>query len=45
MDAFINALFAAVPFILIVYGVYKNSYIMTKQAKEQEQLLKEKGLK
>ncbi|MFE6167000.1 phage holin [Viridibacillus arvi] len=45
IDAFINTLFAAVPFILIVYGVYKNSYIMTKQAKEQEELLKQKGLK
>ncbi|OMC86939.1 PTS mannose transporter subunit IID [Viridibacillus sp. FSL H7-0596] len=45
IDAFINALFAAVPFILIVYGVYKNSYIVTKQAKEQEELLKQKGLK
>ncbi|MEK4760748.1 phage holin [Viridibacillus sp. FSL E2-0187] len=45
IDAFINTLFAAVPFILIVYGVYKNSYIVTKQAKEQEELLKQKGLK
>ncbi|OMC83369.1 phage holin [Viridibacillus sp. FSL H8-0123] len=45
IDTFINVLLATVPFILIVYGVYKNSYILTKQAKEQEQLLKEKGLK
>ncbi|MGE7621676.1 phage holin [Viridibacillus sp. NPDC096237] len=45
IDAFINALLAAVPFILVVYGVYKNSYIISKQAKEQEELLKQKGLK
>ncbi|MGE7837993.1 phage holin [Viridibacillus arvi] len=45
IDTFINVLVTAVPFILIVYGVYKNSYIVTKQAKEQEELLKQKGLK
>ncbi|MGG0666770.1 phage holin [Viridibacillus arvi] len=45
IDTFINVLLATVPFILIVYGVYKNSYIITKQAKEQEELLKEMGLK
>lgn len=40
-----NVLIAAVPFILVIYGVWKNSYIVTKQACEQEQYLKEKGLK
>ncbi|ETT84162.1 phage holin [Viridibacillus sp. FSL R5-0477] len=45
IDTFINVLITAVPFILVVYGVYKNSYIVTKQAKEQEELLKQKGLK
>ncbi|QOV10950.1 phage holin [Viridibacillus arvi] len=45
IDTFINVLLATVPFVLVVYGVYKNSFIVTKQAKEQEQLLKEKGLK
>ncbi|MEK5530635.1 phage holin [Viridibacillus sp. FSL R5-0468] len=45
IDTFINALLASVPFIFVVYGVYKNSYIVTKQAKEQEELLKQKGLK
>lgn len=45
IDAFVNALLATVPFVLVVYGVWKNSYIVTKKAKEQEKLLKEKGLK
>ncbi|MGE7836481.1 phage holin [Viridibacillus arvi] len=45
IDTFINVLLATVPFILVVYGVYKNSYIVTKQAKVQEELLKKKGLK
>ncbi|WP_397537890.1 phage holin [Rummeliibacillus pycnus] len=45
IGAFVNVLIAAVPFILVIYGVWKNSYIVTKQAREQEQHLKEKGLK
>ncbi|MGG0657692.1 phage holin [Rummeliibacillus pycnus] len=45
IDAFFNVLLAAVPFILVIYGVWKNSYIVTKQAREQEQHLKEKRLK
>lgn len=45
IGAFTNVLIAAVPFILVIYGVWKNSYIVTKQACEQEQYLKEKGLK
>lgn len=45
IDAFINVLLALVPFIIVMYGVYKNSYIVTKQAKKQEQELKKKGLK
>lgn len=45
IDAFINILLAAVPFIVVMYGVYKNSYIVTKQAKAQEKELKKKGLK
>lgn len=45
IDAFINVLLALVPFIIVMYGVYKNSYIVTKQAKAQEKELKKKGLK
>lgn len=45
IDAFVNALLATVPFVLVVYGVWKNSYIVTKQAREQEKELQKKGLK
>lgn len=45
IDALTNVLIAAVPFVLIAYGVYKNSYIITKKAKMQEKELKQKGLK
>lgn len=45
INAFVNVLESLIPFILIAYGIHKNSYIYTKKAKEQEKLLKEKGLK
>lgn len=45
INAFVHVLESLVPFILVGYGVYKNSYIITKRAKEQEEHLKEKGLK
>lgn len=45
ISAFEGVLIAAVPFALLIYGVYKNSYIVTKKAKRQEEELKRKGLK
>ena len=45
IDAFVGILMAMIPFVLLVYGVYKNSYIVTKQARYQEKVLKDKGLK
>ncbi|MBD8028137.1 PTS mannose transporter subunit IID [Ureibacillus sp. Re31] len=45
INAFVEVLLNAVPFILVIYGVYKNTYIVTKKAKEQEKALKEEGLK
>lgn len=45
IDAFIGVLVAAIPFVLLIYGVYKNTYIMTDKAKKQEKELKRKGLK
>lgn len=40
-----GVLIAAVPFILLVYGVYKNSYILSEKAKQQERVLKQRRLK
>ena len=45
IGAFEGVLIAAVPFALLVYGVYKNSYVITEKAKKQEAELKKKGLK
>lgn len=44
INAFVGVLEASVPFILVAYGVYKNSYLLSKKAKDQEKTLKEKGL-
>lgn len=45
INTFVALLISIVPFVLVVYGVYKNTYIVTKQAKKQEETLKQKGLK
>lgn len=45
IGTFTNVLVASIPFVLVVYGIYKNSYIITKEAKEQEEELKKQGLK
>lgn len=45
IDAFVVVLVAAVPFVLVLYGVYKNSYVLTDKAKRQERELKRRGLK
>lgn len=45
INAFIGVLTASIPFILVAYGVYKNSYLLSKKAKEQEKELEKKGLK
>lgn len=45
IDAFMNFLIAAIPLVLALYGVYKNQYVLTKKAKEQEDALKKQGLK
>lgn len=45
INAFVNVLESLIPFALVAYGVYKNSYIITKKAKEQENELKKKGMK
>ena len=45
ISAFTAVLVAAIPFVLLVYGVYKNSYVLTEKAKKQERALKQRGLK
>ncbi|AMW99195.1 phage holin [Rummeliibacillus stabekisii] len=45
IDAFTNVLLAAVPFALVVYGIWKNTYVVSDIAKIQEKELEKKGLK
>jgi len=45
IGAFEGILIAAIPFVLLVYGVYKNTYVLSEKAKEQERTLKQRGLK
>ena len=45
INAFTEMLLSFVPLILVGYGIWKNQYIVTEKAKEQEKELKGKGLK
>lgn len=45
VDAWVNVLNTGVPLVLVAYGVWKNTFIVKKSAREQEQYLKNKGLK
>ncbi|MEJ7506975.1 phage holin [Staphylococcus simulans] len=45
LEAWQNFLTTCIPLILAFYGVYKNTFVITKKAKDQEDYLKEKGLK
>ncbi|RXK19103.1 phage holin [Macrococcus sp. DPC7161] len=44
-DALLVFLNSIVPFVLIAYGIHKNTYIITTKAKKQENALKSLGLK
>ena len=45
INSFTGLLAALVPFILVVYGIYKNQYLLSKKAKEQEEVLKNNNMK
>ncbi|MFP3509838.1 phage holin [Peribacillus sp. SIMBA_075] len=45
INSFINFLTAIVPLGFALYGVYKNQYLLTKKAINQEDTLKKQGLK
>jgi len=45
IEALLVLLSALIPLVAIFYGIYKNQYLLTKQARYQEELLKNKGLK
>ncbi|WP_353419214.1 phage holin (plasmid) [Staphylococcus delphini] len=45
VDAWINVLNTGVPLIMVGYGIWKNTFIVKKSARKQEEYLKQKGLK
>lgn len=45
VQPWINFLMVFVPLLFAAYGQYKNTYLIRKKAKNQEKVLKEKGLK
>lgn len=45
VEGFVGVLLALIPLAFGMYGVYKNSFIMTEKAREQEDELIRKGLK
>lgn len=45
INALTNFLVTLIPFVLVIYGVYKNQYVLTKKAKEQEEILKKNNMK
>lgn len=45
IEAFVTMLESFVPLILVGYGIWKNQYIITKKAKDQETDLKMRGMK
>lgn len=45
IDALTKVLIATVPFALVIYGIWKNTFVVSKTAKIQEKELEKKGLK
>lgn len=45
INGFTGVLQSSIPFVLIAYGVWKNTYIVTPKSQEQEEVLIKKGLK
>lgn len=45
IEAFISFLVALAPLVAVLYGVWKNQYIVSKKAREAEEVLKREGLK
>lgn len=45
LTAWENFATSTVPFLIAIYGVYKNSYVLHQKSKAQEEYLKENNLK
>lgn len=45
VDAWVNVFNTGIPVALTFYGVYKNTFVVTKKAKNQEKTLKDLNIK
>lgn len=45
IEAFVAVLIAFISFALLIYGIYKNTYVLSEKAKKQEWALKQRGVK
>ena len=45
INSFMNFLTTLVPFLLVLYGVYKNQYLLSRKAQKQEEILKDHNMK
>ena len=45
IGSFLNLLTTVIPLFFVFFGIYKNQYLITPKAKQQEEVLKKEGLK
>jgi protein-S-isoprenylcysteine O-methyltransferase Ste14 len=45
INAWLEVLNAGIPLLLIAYGIYKNTFVITDKARKQEQELERQGMK
>lgn len=45
LNAWMNVLNTGIPIVFVLYGIWKNTFILTNRSREQEQFLKKSGKK
>lgn len=45
LNAWMNVFNTGVPILFVLYGIWKNTFIITNQSRAQEKFLKESGKK
>ena len=45
LNAWMNVLNTGIPIVFVLYGIWKNTFILTNHSREQEKILKQSGKK
>ncbi|WP_323702947.1 PTS mannose transporter subunit IID [Mammaliicoccus sp. Dog046] len=45
LDAWMNVLNTGIPIVFVLYGIWKNTFILTSRSRDQETFLKQSGKK